>query len=58
VPRAVPRFKVAILVSTGEIGQLLLMLMKMNPLIPMLHFYTETDEDLACPGADDAEADG
>jgi hypothetical protein len=34
------------------------MLMKMNPLMPLLHFYVEAGEDLACPGADDAEADG
>jgi hypothetical protein len=47
-----------ILNSTGGIGQSLLMLMKMNPLVPMLHFYAEAGEDLACPGADDAEAGG
>jgi hypothetical protein len=42
----------------GGIGQLLLMLMKMNPLMPLLHLSTEADEDLARPGADGAEADG
>jgi hypothetical protein len=39
-------------------GQSLLMLMKMNPLVPLLHFCAEAGEDLACPRADDAEADG
>jgi hypothetical protein len=30
-----------ILDSTGGIGQSLLMLMKMDPLVPLLHFYTD-----------------
>jgi hypothetical protein len=53
-----PRFKVTILDSMGGIDPSLLMLMKMNPLMPLLHFYAEAGEDLACPGVDDAEADG
>jgi hypothetical protein len=44
--------------STGGIGQSLLMLMKMNPLVPLLHLSMEAGEDLACPGAYGAEADG
>jgi hypothetical protein len=42
----------------GRIGQSLLMLMKMNPLVPLLHLSTEADEDLARLGEDDAKADG
>ncbi|XP_065867095.1 malate dehydrogenase, glyoxysomal-like isoform X2 [Euphorbia lathyris] len=34
-----PGFKVAILGATGGIGQPLAMLMKMNPLVSVLHLY-------------------
>jgi hypothetical protein len=52
------RFKVAILGSTSGISQSLLMLMRMNPLVPLLHLSTEVGEDLSLLGKDNAETDG